>query len=353
VKSIKVLVVDDSAFMRKIISDIINSDPELTVIGTAANGIECLAKITQLNPDLVTLDIEMPVMDGLTTLRKIMKVSPLPVLMVSSLTKKGAEQTINALNWGAVDFITKPSPDAVTNIDLVKSDLLRKIRTIAGTRNKLPKLYSNPNIAKPTSTSYASPVIGRLLNKLVLMGTSTGGPRALHQVLPGLPANLDAGILIVQHMPPGFTKSLAERLDSISKIKVKEAEQGEEVRPGCAYIAPGDYHLTVSHKKTANRELLINLSKAEPLRGHRPSVDVMLDSVAAEFRSQMVCVIMTGMGQDGSQGIINIKNRGGKIIAQDQSTSIIYGMPRAAVETGKVDKVVPLPQIADEILRML
>jgi two-component system chemotaxis response regulator CheB len=340
--------------MRKVISDIINSDPNMEVIGTANNGNECLIKIKQLNPDLVTLDIEMPVLDGLSALRRIMEVNPLPVIMVSSLTGSGAEQTINALNWGAVDFITKPSTHFLTSIDNIKSDLIRKIKMAAGTRKKLQKPYIIPRINDLHLESRNKTITtGRLLNKLILIGTSTGGPKALHQVLPGFPANLDAGILIVQHMPAGFTKSLADRLDSISRIKVKEAQQGEKILPGCAYVAPGDFHLTVSSTKNLkDKELIINLSQTEPLRGHRPSVDVMLDSVAQEFWAQMVCVIMTGMGQDGSKGLINIKNKGGKIIAEDQSTCIVYGMPKAAAETGKVDKVVPLPQIANEAIKM-
>lgn len=351
---IRVLVVDDSAFMRRVISDIINSDPNMEVIGTAGNGNECLIKIQQLKPDLVTLDIEMPVLDGLTALRRIMEANPLPVIMLSSLTGNGGELTIKALNWGAVDFITKPAINLFTNIDMVKSDLIRKIKMAAGTRQKLQKPYIIPRNNDLLKKSNKPIATGRLLNKLILIGTSTGGPKALHQVLPGFPANLDAGVLVVQHMPPGFTRSLAERLDSISQIKVKEAEQGEKIVPGCAYVAPGDFHLMVSGTKNLkDKELIINLSQTEPVRGLRPSVDVMLDSVAREFWAHMVCVIMTGMGQDGSKGLIAIKNKGGRIIAEDQSTCIVYGMPKAAVETGKVDKVAPLPRIADEVLKML
>lgn len=353
---IKVLVVDDSPFMRKVLSDIINAQPNMEVVGKASNGNECLSKIKQLQPDVVTMDVEMPEMDGLTALRSIMEVNPLPVIMVSSLTQNGAEQTMNALNWGAVDFIAKPSAQIFANIDTIKSDLIRKIEIAAGTRKKLQKPYVIPNINSRSSSASLNKQIntGRPLNRLIVIGTSTGGPKALNQVLPNFPATVNAGILVVQHMPPGFTKSLADRLDAISKIKVKEAEQGDKVIPGCAYIAPGDFHLTVTTTKNAdNKGLMINLSKLPPRGGHRPSVDEMFNSVAEHFWSLIVGVIMTGMGHDGSAGVINIKNRGGKIIAEDQSTCIVYGMPKAAFETGMVDKVVPLPRIADEVLKML
>jgi len=194
-------------------------------------------------------------------------------------------------------------------------------------------------------------VAGRQLNKLVLIGTSTGGPKALHQVVPELPGNLDAAVLIVQHMPPGFTRSLAERLDSLSQIRVKEAEHGETIVPGCAYIAPGDFHLTVC--TPAPKTLQVSLNKSEPRGGLRPAADVMFDSAAQQFWSHIVCVIMTGMGRDGSEGLLAIKRRGGKIIAEHQSTSIVYGMPKAAFETGQVDLVVPLPEISKAIVNML
>lgn len=349
--TIRVLVVDDSAFMRRVISDIINSHPGMEVIGKAQNGIDALEKIPKLQPDIITMDIEMPEMDGLTALQKIMEVNPIPIIMVSSVTRSGAEQTLRALNLGAVDFITKPSSHFLTDIDTMKEDIVRKIEVAAGAKKKLQNSYIIGNFARDYKRLV--PKIsntGGQLNKLVLIGTSTGGPKALHQVIPRLPADLEAAVMVVQHMPPGFTKSLAERLNAISEIRVKEAEDKEIIMPGCTYIAPGDYHLTVNSDR---KNLSINLTRSEPRGGHRPSVDEMLFSVADHFWSQIVCVIMTGMGQDGSAGIINLKEKGAKIIAQDQSTSIVYGMPKAAVETGKVDSVVPLGQIADEVMKML
>lgn len=245
--AIRVLVVDDSAFMRKVISDIINNDPYMEVVGKARNGQDALKKIQELNPDVVTMDVEMPGLDGLAALEELMKIKPVPVIMISSLTKRGTEQTVKALQLGAVDFIAKPSGQISLDIDAVQDEIIRKIKIAAGTKNKLAN-FKYQGVVTPVRPVSAVKKLDRssALDKMVLIGTSTGGPKALHEVIPRLPADINAGILIVQHMPPGFTKSLADRLDSLSQITVKEAEQGEKILPGCAYIAPGDYHLTVS-----------------------------------------------------------------------------------------------------------
>ncbi|MGE5390557.1 MAG: protein-glutamate methylesterase/protein-glutamine glutaminase [Deltaproteobacteria bacterium] len=354
---VRVLVVDDSAFMRTVISDIINRSNDLTVIATARDGNDALAKILQLDPDVVTLDIEMPHMDGLSALERIMKEHPVPVIMLSSLTQSGAEQTLKALQLGAVDFIAKPGGRLSPDISQIKDDILEKIRVAAGARKKLQNLISSIPETRIASTGTAVPKIvpsGGRLNKLVLIGTSTGGPKALYQVLPRFPAGINAGILVVQHMPPGFTRSLAERLDSLSEIRVKEAEHGEKILPGTAYIAPGDYHLKVCAQSIGGtKELTVNLDKSPPRGALRPAADVMLESVAQEFWSHMVCVIMTGMGHDGAAALPALKQKGAQIIAEDQSTCIVYGMPKAAVETGLVDRVVPLPEIHREVLKML
>lgn len=354
---IRVLVVDDSAFMRKLISDIINDSPEMEVVGRARDGQDALNQISQLNPDVVTLDVDMPVMDGLEALKRIMTGHPRPVLMVSSLTREGTEQTIKALQLGAIDFIPKPSGQISLDITEIREDLKRKIIIAAGTRKKLQNLYRSTDT---TLSGFSTPIdiqtldAARTLNKIVLIGTSTGGPKALYRVIPSLPRNLGAALLIVQHMPAGFTRSLAERLDAISGIKVKEAEQGEKVLNNCAYVAPGDYHLTVGSRiNQGEKELFVALNQTPPRGGHRPSVNVMLESVARQFWGLMVCVIMTGMGNDGASGLKLIKERGGKTIAEDQGSCIVYGMPKAAVETGKVDQVAPLNLIGDEIVRML
>lgn len=353
---IKVLVVDDSAFMRKMIADIINSSPEMEVIAKARDGRDAIAKVRELQPDVVTMDIEMPEMDGLTALQNIMQETPVPVIMLSSLTRKGADQTLRALQLGAVDFIAKPSGQISLDIEQVSDDILKKIIAVAGTKRKLMNLNSSQEIPIIREKAKAKPFSSdKTLNKLVLIGTSTGGPKALYQVIPSLPGQIDAAVLVVQHMPPGFTRSLAERLDSVSEIKVKEAEQGEKILPGCVYIAPGDYHMAlgIQGRERAVKELYISLEQTPPRGGLRPAVDVLLESAAEIFWSHMVCVIMTGMGHDGALGIMKLKSRGARIIAEDPSTCIVYGMPKAAVETGMVDKIVPLPGISEEIIKML
>lgn len=354
---IRVLVVDDSALMRTVISDIINESPEMEVVGRARDGQDAVLQVARIKPDVVTLDVEMPVMDGLTALEHIMKESPLPVIMLSSLTKKGTEQTLRALQNGAVDFIAKPSSQNPRDMKNIADELKRKIQIAAGARKKLQNLYRGVEISKnatPVQINLKKKTLNTTepLKKLVLIGTSTGGPKALHQVIPGLASNLGAGVLVVQHMPSGFTRSLAERLDGISSLYVKEAEDGEKVCPGCVYIAPGDHHLTVVRQVNKGQDALyISLNQQAPRAGHRPSVDVMLESAAQSFWAPAVCVIMTGMGSDGAAGLARIKERGGITIAEDQSTCIVYGMPKAAAETGKVDRIVPLNAIGAEITK--
>lgn len=354
---IRVLVVDDSALMRTVISDIINESPDMEVVGRARNGQDAVLQLLRLKPDVITMDVEMPGMDGLTALERIMKEAPLPVIMLSSLTKQGTEQTLKALQLGAVDFVAKPSGQVSLDIKIIGDELKRKILIAAGARKKLQNLYRSAEIRK-TATPIQSHVKKKSLDttaslkKLVLIGTSTGGPKALHQVIPSLAGDLGAGILVVQHMPPGFTKSLAERLDGISSLNVKEAEDGEKVCPGCVYIAPGDHHLTVARQTHQGQNaLFVNLNQQAARSGHRPSVDVMLESVAQSFWAPVVCVIMTGMGSDGAAGLARLKEHGAVTIAEDQSTCIVYGMPKAAVETGKVDMIIPLNSIGAEIAK--
>ncbi len=356
---IRVLVVDDSAFMRKVISDLINQAPGLEVVGLARDGADALKKIQELKPDVITMDIEMPVLDGMSALERIMQTNPVPIIMLSSLTREGAEKTFKALELGAVDFIPKPSGQISLDIDKIQNQLVEKILIAAGTKNKIANRGNWSRSAReilPTIPSSKINLADRHheLHKLVLIGTSTGGPKALQEVIPTLPSGIDAAIMIVQHMPPGFTRSLAERLDSMSRVKVKEAEQGEKVVPGCAYIAPGDAHMLVkAHVFGPDRSLNIVLDKSPPRGGHRPAVNSMMESAAEQFWSHMVAVVMTGMGNDGAEGIKLIKEKKGKIIAEDKSSCIVYGMPKAAAETGVVDKVVPLSEIGEWIVRML
>jgi len=346
---IRVLVVDDSALMRKIICDLLQTDPALKVVDTARNGEDALKKIKEHGPDVVTLDVEMPVMDGLATLEKIMQEKPLPVIMLSSLTQMGTDITIKALQKGAVDFVPKPSGSISPDLAKVKEELISKIKIAAGVevqRSMLPEPGKPPQkISHETVTTVP--------RKLVLIGTSTGGPKALHEILPKLPKKVPAAFIIVQHMPPGFTRSLAERLDQISEIHVKEAEDQEKVISGTAYIAPGDYHLLLDSLSSQQNVPLLRLSKDPPVNGHRPSVDVLMQSAAKADGWNLIGVILTGMGRDGREGIRAIKKKHAKIIAEDEATAVVFGMPKAVIEAKLVDRVLPLHAVAAEIIQML
>ena len=358
---IRILIADDSAFMRKVLSDLFARQPDFDVVGVAYNGKDAIAKTVKLRPDLLTLDINMPIMDGLTALEFIMKECPLPVVMISSLTKIGADATVKALELGAVDFINKVS-GPVSGITAIESEILEKCRAAAVSNWRQLKKDTavrqwpangenfSQKIQPLPGAAVQSDLTSRLLasgsDKLVVIGTSTGGPRALQQVITQLPKNLPCGIAIVQHMPPGFTKSLSERLDSLSQVRVKEAEANDVIKPGHVYIAPGDYHMTV--QKQGN-SYVIALNQNPPLASHRPAVDVLFDSVAP-FGNRVVSVILTGMGSDGAKGMQKIKAAGGRVIAEDESTSVVYGMPKAVVDLGLADSVLPIQYIADAIV---
>ncbi len=354
---VKVLVVDDSLFMRRLITDIINSSSENIVIDTARNGFEAIDKVKRLKPDVITLDIEMPEMDGLDCLKELTKENPVPVIMLSSLTLEGADATIKALEYGAVDFVAKPDNILEMINDKKKDEILEKIKVAARTSEKSKDLTVNTKKDKiymnvqQNGKSKRHVRRSNTIKSIVAIGASTGGPKSLRDVIPEIPGDIPAAFFVTQHMPPGFTKSLAQRLDSISELIVKEAEHNEEVKPGYVYVAPGDYHMTVnrSDKKDVFR---IKLSSSQPVNGHRPSVDVMMSSIAKLGFKSIIAVIMTGMGRDGSEGMIEIKKSGGGyLIAQDEKTCVVYGMPRAAIETGVVDIIVPLEDIAKEITK--
>ncbi|MFJ8266394.1 chemotaxis response regulator protein-glutamate methylesterase [Peribacillus asahii] len=363
-KKIKVLVVDDSAFMRKLIAEFLTEDSRLEVVGSARNGQDAISKIQLLRPDVVTLDVEMPIMNGLEALEKIMKDCPTPVVMLSSTTKEGAENTLMAMQNGAFDFIAKPSGAISLDLYKVKQEIIDKV--VAASRANVHKLQKNAgeierNLSRckeyskiESGVSVASSNTirdrGYRSKKIVLIGTSTGGPRALQTVLTNLPQSINAPILVVQHMPPGFTKSLAERLDSLCHIHVKEAEDGELIQEGTAYIAPGGFHLKVRKIGTG---LAIVLEQSEPRNGHRPSVDVMFESVANELIDfTKTTVIMTGMGSDGANGLIELKRKGQvKAIAESQETSIVFGMPKAAIATHLIDTVENVENIAKTIVK--
>lgn len=373
----RALVVDDSAFMRKLISGFISAHPEIEVIGTARNGRDAIEKILKLKPDVVTLDIEMPVMDGLEALREIMLKCPIPVVMLSSTTKIGAENTMLAMEYGAVDFVAKPGGAISLNLHEVKEEIIEKVAAASGVQiSKLRKMDISKNLEKVTKQSVvpALPNIAVIntpttdtsiqskksekqkfskSNKtFVMIGTSTGGPRALQEVLTKLPKDLGAPILIVQHMPPGFTKSLAERLDGLSEINVKEAEDGEPLINGTAYIAPGGKHLKV---RKIGASYLAKLDDVEPTRaGHRPAVDVLFESAAELMNMNYLAVIMTGMGYDGKLGMAKLKEKGQAIaIVESAETSVVYGMPRAIIDAELADVVVNLQDISTTILEYL
>lgn len=351
---IKVLVVDDSIFMRKIISDMLKEETDIEIIGSAKNGREAVDMTLKLKPDVVTLDVEMPVMNGLEALKIIMKESPTRVIMVSSVTKEGAKETIEALNNGAFDFLPKPSGAISLDIRKVKDELVEKIRAAKESDIKiLTKSYKEDRIklskfVKVTQNDRPSPATGK--ERVVAIGISTGGPKALQNIIPEISADIDAAILIVQHMPPKFTKSLADRLDLLSNIKVKEAEHGDVIKKGTAYVAPGDYHMIVVEE---NGEKVIKLNQEENYNGHRPSVNVLFKSVAEIYGKNAIGVIMTGMGGDGAEYLKKIKDAGGKTIAQSKDTCVVFGMPRVAIELGAVDDIVDMEKIPERIEELL
>ncbi|MBP2642441.1 MAG: response regulator receiver modulated CheB methylesterase [Firmicutes bacterium] len=344
---VKVLIVDDSAFMRKILSDLFSSEPDFTVVDIARNGQEAIDKVRRLKPDVITMDVEMPVLDGISALEIIMKENPTPVVMVSSQTRDGADATIRALEKGAVDFVAK-SAGAISSIETIKTEIIAKCRAASKVDvNHLKEYVTIKPLVKDYQPLKAFSYVG---DQIVAIGTSTGGPRALQELLTRLPGNLPCGVVIVQHMPPGFTKSLANRLDSLCDLSIKEAEHNDVIRPGTVLIAPGDYHMTVERE---GPKTLVKLNQSPPIGAHRPSVNPLFETVANVYGARATGVILTGMGQDGAKGIQQIKQRGGYTIAEDKSTTVVFGMPKAAIELGVIDKVVPLPDIASEIIRNL
>lgn len=345
----KVLIVDDSAFMRKLLKDFLTSHPSLEVIGVARNGKEAVEKVKTLQPDVVTMDIEMPQMNGLEAVREIMVHSPVPIVMLSSTTIDGAENTMLALEYGAVDFIAKPGGAISLNLHDVKDEIIEKVlAALQVQRASLTgkKVISNEGL-NPLKRTFSN--VGK---SVVLIGTSTGGPRALQEVLKKLPASIQAPILVVQHMPAGFTKSLASRLNGLCDIRVKEAEDGEVLVNGTAYIAPGGYHLSIKRVGTSYCAALDDAQS--PRLGHRPSVDVLFESVAQYVNLNVAAVVLTGMGQDGKQGLKRLKEYGKTIsIAESESSSVVFGMPKAVIEAGLADMVADLQDIPKYLIDLI
>jgi two-component system chemotaxis response regulator CheB len=349
---IRVLIVDDAVVFRRLIADELARDPALEVAGTAANGRIALARLTQVNPDAVILDVEMPEMDGLATLAELRKTHRhLPVIMFSSLTERGAAATLDALALGASDYFPKPAEAGglEASLAVIREQMIPKIKALCSAAASR-KASSCTSAAASKSTPGAPGVrLGRPATiEVVAIGTSTGGPNALAEVVPRLPASFPVPLVIVQHMPPMFTRLLADRLSAQSALRVHEGSPGTVLQPGHAWIAPGDHHMTVVRDGTQVR---LALHQEAPQNSCRPAADVLLRSVASVFGANTLAVIMTGMGQDGLRGCEAIREAGGQIIAQDEATSVVWGMPGYVVRAGLAERVLPLSLIADEIVR--
>lgn len=344
---IRVIVVDDSALIRSMLKEIINSQHDMEVVAAAPDPLVAREQIRELNPDVITLDVEMPKMDGLEFLEKLMRLKPTPVVMISSLTEHGSETTMRALELGAVDFVAKPKLDIKSGLETYSQDICEKIRGAAKAKVRAIR----PPAASMGTDTVLPLVKNRITSteKVLVFGSSTGGTEALKDVLIHLPPDCP-GIVMAQHMPEGFTKSFAARLDSLCKITVKEAEDGDRVLPGHAYLAPGHSHLLLER---SGANYVCRLSKAEPVNRHRPSVDVLFRSAANSAGKNAIGVILTGMGKDGAAGMKEMRDAGAYNFSQDEATCVVFGMPKEAIAHGGVDEIVPLPQMAKRILEHL
>ncbi len=351
---IRVITVDDSALMRQVLAQLLSKDPDIEVVGSAPDPYIAREKIKALNPDVITLDVEMPKMDGLTFLEKLMRGRPMPVVMVSSLTEAGCQTTLRALELGAVDFITKPKIDLREGMEDLADDLIAKVKAAACARVR-PFLVKREAQGDPTcdssrSTLHASRFTNNSMLKttdtIIAIGSSTGGTEAVKEVLEVLPPNTPP-ILITQHMPERFTKTWADRMNQLCRISVKEAEDGDSVLPGHALVAPGSYHMSLVR---SGARYSVRITQDPPVNRHRPSVDVLFDSVARYAGANAVGVILTGMGGDGAKGMLAMKQAGAYTIAQDEATCVVFGMPKEAIKLGGVDKILPLGDIAGAVL---
>ncbi|WP_264297439.1 protein-glutamate methylesterase/protein-glutamine glutaminase [Salinicola avicenniae] len=342
--TIKVLCVDDSALIRDLMTKIINSQPDMTVVATAPDPLVARDLIKQHNPDVLTLDVEMPRMDGLDFLERLMRLRPMPVLMVSSLTQRGSEITLRALELGAVDFVAKPEVGIRDGMMEYAGMIADKIRAAAQARPSRQGQMAAPSTPKP---ALKAPILSS--EKIIIIGASTGGTEAIRQVIEPLPANSPA-VLITQHMPGGFTRSFAERLDRLCKVSVKEAEAGERVLPGHVYIAPGDWHMRLSR---SGANYVIALDNGPAVNRHRPSVDVLFESAAQCAGRNAVGAILTGMGRDGAAGLVKMRQAGAHTVAQDEASCVVFGMPKEAIAMGGAVEVVPLSEIASHLIQQM
>ncbi|WP_336030506.1 protein-glutamate methylesterase/protein-glutamine glutaminase [Geodermatophilus sp. FMUSA9-8] len=350
---IRVLVVDDSVVVRKIVTDVLSSDPSIEVVGTAVNGKLAQGKVDALKPDLITMDIEMPEMNGIEAVRAIRaRRNRVPIVMFSTLTERGASATLDALSAGANDYVTKPANvgSVAQSMESVREQLIPKIKALTGRPVGLPGLAARPVAAAVAPRPPAPRTAPHKAPAVLVIGSSTGGPEALAKVVPALPATLPVPVLLVQHMPPVFTRQFAQRLDRLSALRVVEAVDGSPLLPGTVHLAPGDHHLTV---RGTGRGAVTMLSQGPPENFCRPAVDPLFRSAVAAYDGAVLSVVLTGMGSDGRAGAAVIRDAGGTVIAQDQATSVVWGMPGAVTQAGLADEVLPLDRVAEAITRHL
>jgi two-component system chemotaxis response regulator CheB len=346
VNRIRVLIVDDSALMRQVLGALLAQDPLIDVVGVASDPYVARDKIRQLNPDVITLDVEMPRMDGLAFLEKLMRARPMPVVMVSSLTEAGCATTLRALELGAVDFVTKPKLDLREHLPEVAQEVIEKVKAAATARVHRARVPSRSPGGAPTR-----PVTDALIkstDQVIAVGASTGGTEALKEFLMRLPADCP-GMVVVQHMPEKFTRAFAERLDGLCTVRVQEGGDGDRVLTGHVLIAPGGFHMRLAR---AGATYLVKLNTEPPVNRHRPSVDVLFNSCSEVAGRNAVGVIMTGMGDDGARGLLAMRNAGARTLAQDEATCVVFGMPKAAIDMGAAERVLPLGQLADAVLAL-
>jgi two-component system chemotaxis response regulator CheB len=348
----RVVVVDDSALVRSLLTEIINRQPDMECVGSASDPFAAREMIRNLNPDVITLDVEMPRMDGIDFLSKLMRLRPMPVVMVSTLTERGAEVTLKALELGAIDFVAKPKIGVADGLKQLADEITEKVRTASKARVSKPHTPAvTSTVAGAALPAKAAPQsIGRLsTEKLIFIGASTGGTEATKELLMNLPPD-SPGVVITQHMPPGFTKSYANRLDGLCKIRVKEATDGERVLPGHAYIAPGGFHLSVER---SGANYIARVTDGEPVNRHKPSVEVLFESAARVVGQNALGIMLTGMGADGAKAMRTMKDAGSYNVCQDEATCVVFGMPREAIAAGAANEVLPLSKIAQHVIDRL
>ena len=345
---IRVLVVDDSAFMRRIIKEMLNADPQIEVIDTARNGIEGVEKALSLDPDVITMDIEMPGMNGLEAIEEIMKHRRIPIIVFSSLSSEGAEVTLEALDKGAADYVCKNISRSVLDVMQMKKDLVGKVKAVVRTFEKDKR---DDGTASQQDSQLANVIEHHGKIELITIGASTGGPKALQEILPAIPAEIESAIVVTIHMPPDFTRAFADRLNRVCKLPVREAEDGEKLKQGCVLVSPGGIHTKIRRNGFAGGYVKIDSNPYDAI--YKPCIDITMKTAAECYRDHVMGVILTGMGHDGTEGIRAIKKNGGISVVQDELSCTVYGMPRSVVEAGLADRVVPLKKIPQEIMKLV